>query len=64
MRSYSSDNFACPYCGSDNLLTVDFPSSSAQNFVQDCEVCCKPILIQLVSRNGEILELRIQRENE
>jgi len=63
MIDSSSENFNCPYCGGENMLIVDSFVNSSQSFVQDCEVCCKPIVIQLRCRSGEILELRVRREN-
>ena len=58
----SAENFFCPYCGAANMLIVDSPAS--QSFVQDCEVCCKPIIVRVTCRGGEIVEIRVQQENE
>jgi len=32
----------CPHCGEGNALTVDPGSGSAQEYVEDCQVCCRP----------------------
>ena len=53
MLPYSSENFSCPYCGSENMFAVDLPGHSAQSFVQDCEVCCKPIQISYEAGSDE-----------
>lgn len=58
------ENFSCPYCGGENMLVVDSPSHGSQSFVQDCEVCCKPIEIRLTVRAGEVQNLLVRRENE
>ena len=58
------ETFSCPYCGSENTLFIEFSGSSRQNFVHDCETCCKPILVHLKIRGTEIVELYVQRENE
>jgi len=34
----------CPYCGEWNELAVD-PSVEAQQYVEDCHVCCRPMLL-------------------
>lgn len=35
---------ACPYCGEPVTVVVD-GSVSRQEYFEDCEVCCKPMLI-------------------
>lgn len=32
----------CPYCGAINEIALDAGSGAAQDYVQDCEVCCRP----------------------
>ncbi len=32
----------CPYCGETVTLELDAGSGEAQEYVQDCEVCCRP----------------------
>ena len=32
----------CPYCGETIEILIDC-SISAQNYIEDCEVCCRPI---------------------
>jgi len=32
----------CPYCWESFLLLVD-PSVEQQEYVEDCEICCRPI---------------------
>jgi hypothetical protein len=36
----------CPYCGKPLELLVD-PSVDAQSYVEDCEVCCRPIEVRV-----------------
>ena len=33
---------ACPYCGEAVEITLDPGSGSYQEYVEDCEVCCRP----------------------
>jgi hypothetical protein len=33
---------ACPYCGEAVEITLDPGSGSDQEYVEDCEVCCRP----------------------
>ncbi|TVQ86343.1 MAG: CPXCG motif-containing cysteine-rich protein [Chromatiaceae bacterium] len=36
----------CPYCGEILELTIDCSGGSAA-YVEDCQVCCAPILVQV-----------------
>lgn len=35
-------DIACPYCGETITVLVD-PSAGAQRYIEDCQVCCRPI---------------------
>lgn len=37
-----SGTVACPYCGEENTISLDPGSGSAQEYVEDCQVCCQP----------------------
>jgi hypothetical protein len=32
----------CPYCGEVNEIALDPGSGSHQEYVEDCQVCCRP----------------------
>jgi hypothetical protein len=32
----------CPHCGEEVLIAVDPGSGSVQDYVEDCQVCCRP----------------------
>jgi hypothetical protein len=32
----------CPYCGEENSVALDPGSGAAQDYVEDCQVCCQP----------------------
>jgi hypothetical protein len=32
----------CPYCGEPAMVTLDPGSGDAQQYVEDCPVCCQP----------------------
>jgi transcription elongation factor Elf1 len=36
--------FLCPYCGSKISMNLDL-SVKSQEYIEDCEICCRPILI-------------------
>ncbi|MDQ3222819.1 MAG: CPXCG motif-containing cysteine-rich protein [Gemmatimonadota bacterium] len=33
---------SCPYCGEINEIALDPGSGSAQEYVEDCQICCRP----------------------
>jgi hypothetical protein len=54
----------CPYCGQIFTTTADC-SAGPQEYVEDCWVCCQPILMQLrVDVSGQLAGLEARREND
>ena len=54
----------CPYCGESFSLMLDCSVGSHQ-FIQDCEVCCRPILFLLeVDWEGCFERLEVRREDD
>jgi transcription elongation factor Elf1 len=45
--------FQCPYCGQEISMVLDL-STGSQKYIEDCEVCCKPIEIRFEIENGEL----------
>ncbi|WP_293752533.1 CPXCG motif-containing cysteine-rich protein [uncultured Paraglaciecola sp.] len=53
----------CPYCGEtiDILLDTSVPQ---QNYIEDCQVCCRPITVDVtVGYDGEV-SVFLLNENE
>jgi hypothetical protein len=42
----------CPYCGETIEILVDDSAGEEQRYVEDCQVCCRPISIS-VSMDGD-----------
>lgn len=54
----------CPYCGEVLSVTVDC-SAGNQHYIEDCEVCCRPIEYRLhVNSDGDLLGLLVHRDDE
>ncbi|NKB34100.1 MAG: CPXCG motif-containing cysteine-rich protein [Pseudomonadales bacterium] len=53
----------CPYCGEAIQLLVDC-SVPFQDYVEDCQVCCKPMRVRASVDEEGIPDLVIQGENE
>ena len=45
--------FQCPYCWENISMLID-TSVSAQTYIEDCEVCCRPINISVQCYDNEI----------
>ena len=45
--------FTCPYCWQQISMIFDL-SIDEQSYVEDCEVCCRPITIGYISENSEL----------
>ena len=53
----------CPYCGETIFVLID-DSLPQQNYIEDCQVCCRPIVVDVViDAGGEIL-VSTRSENE
>jgi len=53
----------CPYCGEIISLLID-PSIQLQEYVEDCQVCCSPILISIKITHNEDILINTRKENE
>ncbi|HBD10857.1 MAG TPA: CPXCG motif-containing cysteine-rich protein [Porticoccaceae bacterium] len=60
LESYST---SCPYCGEIIELLIDC-SISHQVYIEDCAVCCRPIVIDVLTCDGGVAELSARDENE
>jgi hypothetical protein len=43
----------CPYCGEEISMILD-TSVRRQTYVEDCEVCCRPIEISYTIEDGAV----------
>ena len=55
--------YSCPYCGSDNYLNYDLMGGKRQKLIVDCEICCQPILIEIIIADGSISRIDVRKEN-
>lgn len=46
----------CPFCGEMISILVDL-SVDDQNYIEDCQVCCKPIQIHVVAEDGAVVSV-------
>lgn len=43
----TSVQFKCAFCGAKNLIQVDPTAGMSQEFIEDCQVCCRPIKVKV-----------------
>jgi hypothetical protein len=51
----------CPFCGETFSTVVDC-SEDHQSYVEDCYVCCRPIVFTVVCSDGELISVDTARE--
>ena len=56
------ETITCPYCWEAIEITLDL-SIDEQRQVEDCSVCCRPIVVTYRAEDGELAALNIAAEN-
>jgi hypothetical protein len=46
VRDLSEKPLDCPYCGEPISVVVDH-SAGEQEYVEDCQVCCRPMVVNI-----------------
>jgi len=54
---------ACPYCGERIEVVVDL-SVASQEYVEDCSVCCRPMVLDVAVSDGETAAVTARREDD
>ncbi len=45
--------FVCPYCGETISMVLD-TSVKGQTYVEDCEVCCRPVEVRYTVKGDQV----------
>ena len=53
----------CPYCGEAIEILVD-DSVDGQTYVEDCQVCCRPIVLSVALDEDGMPQVRSAREDD
>lgn len=63
MNGLAEERVSCPYCGENIEVLIDC-SVEQQDYIEDCQVCCRPISFQVrVAPDGAPVVL-VSHENE
>jgi hypothetical protein len=57
------ESIQCPYCGETIEVVVD-ESVEQQQYVEDCQVCCRPINLSVSVQTDGSVGIRAWAENE
>lgn len=63
MDALTETTVDCPYCGESIAVLLD-PQEAGQQYIEDCQVCCKPILFNLTVDAMGYLSVSVRDENE
>ena len=56
----SDRTVSCPYCGEVTVISLDYGSGSRQEYIEDCEVCCRPWRVQVRYDRGGTAQVSIE----
>ncbi|MBN4080415.1 CPXCG motif-containing cysteine-rich protein [Beggiatoa alba] len=73
----SDFNISCPYCGEVFHTVIDYSAMIENNhtlesngcddytYVEDCQICCQPILFTpIINADGNLIDVITRQENE
>ncbi|EED32307.1 hypothetical protein NOR53_3345 [gamma proteobacterium NOR5-3] len=53
----------CPYCGEPLTLLLD-AGDSGVSYIEDCQVCCQPMVVSVTEQMDGELTVEARREDE
>lgn len=51
----------CPFCHEIIWMDVDPSGGESQTFIEDCEVCCRPIQYKAIYNDEDVWEIKVVR---
>lgn len=63
MQDMTEAHVRCPYCGESSWVLID-DSIEEQHYIEDCQVCCRPIEFIIRSSPGEPSQVEVRREDD
>ena len=60
MEQLIEKQFYCPYCSQAITMLIDL-SVDSQTYIEDCEVCCRPVEIRYNVRSGNLEDFAAER---
>ncbi|HAU05643.1 CPXCG motif-containing cysteine-rich protein [Pseudoalteromonas shioyasakiensis] len=63
MNQLTEKKITCPYCGEQIEILLD-PADVNQQYIEDCQVCCKPINFLVFESKDEELSVTVSSDDE
>ena len=63
MRELQERTVECPYCGERIDVLID-PSDLRQDYIEDCQVCCRPIEFGVAVDSSGDIDVRVASDSE
>ena len=63
MHTVEPVSIECPYCGETIEILVD-PSVERQSYIEDCQVCCRPINLTVTMDEEGVPQVAASSEDE
>jgi len=63
VQGLQTENIQCPYCWEQIEVAVDC-SIDEQEYIEDCSVCCRPIIVSVIIAEGEVISITGQTEDD
>jgi hypothetical protein len=57
------DRIDCPYCGEPLNILLD-EGDAGVSYIEDCQVCCQPMIVTVFDSGGGELSAQVKREDD
>lgn len=58
------DKCYCPYCGERIEVVLDLSMGDHQEYIEDCSVCCRPIVFSIYQGVDDEHHIDVKTEND
>jgi DNA replicative helicase MCM subunit Mcm2 (Cdc46/Mcm family) len=55
--------YICPTCGEEIVIPVDPSEGTYQELVEDCPICCRPVVIRLEFVDEQTVRCEVEPES-
>lgn len=63
MKLLTEEMVNCPYCGEKLEVLID-PEDAGQQYIEDCQVCCRPITFNVAIDEEDNVTVLVRDEND
>ena len=63
MNYLQETTIQCPYCGEPISILIDC-SAGSQEYIEDCQVCCRPINMSLAVSGADAFMVHAYRDDD